>query len=85
MTTIVEGARVRVVGTQRTGVVKRVERDTTRVIWDEGSCHNPNVAAAWVATAKLSPVAGLGDNVFEQVGTFHTEADGTITPDAVTR
>ncbi|GAA2910631.1 hypothetical protein JOD62_001697 [Microbacterium keratanolyticum] len=28
------------------------------------------------------PRPTLGDNVFEQVGTFHTLPDGTIVPDA---
>lgn len=78
---IVEGHRVQVVGTERTGIVKRVEYDDVRVVWDEGSRHSPGVSAAWVALAKLRPVVGLGDNEFTQVGTFSTRDDGGIQQD----
>lgn len=78
---IVTGSRVQVIGTERTGIVKRVEYNDVRVIWDGGSHHSPGVSASWCALAKLHPVTGLGDNVFTQVGTFHTTADSTIQHD----
>lgn len=78
---IVKGSRVQVIGTERMGIVKRVEYNDVRVTWDEGSHHSPGVSASWCALAKLRPVTGLGDNEFTQVGTFHTTADGTIQQD----
>ncbi|WP_417554309.1 hypothetical protein [Microbacterium sp.] len=58
---IVVGGRVQVTGTERTGIVKRVEYNDVRVVWDEGSRHPklPTVSAAWVALHRLHPVAEL--------------------------
>jgi hypothetical protein len=52
---IVQGVRVRTIGADRTGTVKRVEYSDVRVVWDSPAL--PGVTASWVSLERLEPVA----------------------------